>query len=176
MRTLRLSLAGTVILTLLGGLGGVILAGDENAPAADRPHQVSGTNLGYRIFESGANTREDGRTLQRGYGSYDTIEMDDARLSGTLYHVWNRDYLPYGQVLTGTVELVNDDGSWVGTMRGYKVGGHDWQMELTGTGAYEGHAALLEFRALDGYRQEVEGFVFPGTLPEYPDPVDVPAE
>ena len=85
-----------------------------------RWHEVSGTNLGYRIFDSGTNTYEDGRTVQRGYGSYDTIEMDDARLSGTSYHVWNRDYLPFGQVLTGTVELVNDGGSWIGTMRGYK--------------------------------------------------------
>ena len=33
------------------------------------------------------------------------------------------------QVFTGTVKLVNDDGSWVGTMRGYVVNGprtHFW--------------------------------------------------
>jgi hypothetical protein len=48
-------------------------------------------------------------------------------------------------------------------------------MELTGAGTYEGLAALLVFRAQRGYLQEVEGFVFPGALPEYPDPVEVPA-
>ena len=174
MRTSRLSLAGTVILMLLAGPSGVAGAEDEEARASE----VSGRNVGYSVFEDGTSTHEDGRTLQRGYGSHDTIQMDDARLSGILYHVWNRDYMIGGQVLTGTVELVNDDGSWVGTMRGYKVRDrlHYWQMELAGTGDYEGLGALLVFRGQDGIRQEVEGFVFPGALPEYPEPVEVPAE
>ena len=174
MYPLRLPVTIVVTLTLLGGLSGVVVAGDEDARASE----VNGRNIGYRIFESGTETHEDGRTLQRGYGSYDTIELDDARLSGTLYHVWNRDYMLGGQVLTGTVELVNDGGSWVGTMRGYKLGGtrHYWQMQLTGTGAYDGLSALLVFRGVDDIRQEVEGFVFPGALPDYPEPVVVPTE
>ena len=101
--------------------------------------------------------------------------MDDPRLSGDLWLLWNRSYLYGGQVISGTVELTNDDGTWVGTMRGYKVGGrHYWQVELTGIGAYEGHSALLNHRGVSGYVHEVEGFVFPGELPERPEPVEVP--
>ena len=108
MRTLRLSLAGMVNFMLLAGLGGGVIAGDEEASASDGPHPVSGTSTYAGKFESGDHVFEEGRALQRGYGSYDTIEMDDARLSGTLWHVWNRDfiwgtrkYLTEGEVLTG---------------------------------------------------------------------------
>jgi hypothetical protein len=180
MRTLRLSLAGTVILMLLAGLGGVVAAGDEDPPAADKPHPVSGTLRYVGTFQGGTSALEDGRAGQRDYGSYDRIEMDDARLSGTLYHVWNRDYLGDGEVFTGTVELVNDDGSWVGTMRGYfayEESGrrHYWQLELTGTGAHDGLSTLLYASGPAPGLADVEGFVFPGTLPAYPGPVEVPA-
>ncbi len=43
MHTLRLSLVGAVILMLLAGPGAGVVAGDEEAAASDRPHQVSGT-------------------------------------------------------------------------------------------------------------------------------------
>ena len=62
-------------------------------------------------------------------------------------------------------------------MRGYKASGlHDWQLELTGTDSYEGLSALLNSRGVSTYSHEVDGFVFPGALPAYPDPVEVPAE
>mgnify|MGYP001815309243 CR=1 FL=1 len=181
MWTLRLSVTGTIILMLLAGPGGAVVAADEEALASDRPHQVSGTNAYAGVFENATFGYEDGRVLERGEGAYDTIEMDDARLSGTLWHVWNRDYLGDGEVLTGTVELVNEGGTWVGTMRGYKAYEpdehlHYWQVELTGTGAYEGYSALLYFRGVTYYTLAVEGYIFPGELPDYPGPVEVPAQ
>ena len=112
--------------------------------------------------------------------------MDDARLSGTLWLLSNMEAIggriraSEGEVMAVTVELVNDDGSWVGTMRGYiayeprRV--HYWQLELTGTSAYEGHSALLQVKGPGTGPYEVEGFVFPGALPDYPGPVEVPAE
>jgi hypothetical protein len=114
--------------------------------------------------------------------------MDDARLSGNLRMLWNHEsiggpiYRGDGEVIAGTVQLVNDDGSWVGTVRGhvaYEEFGrhHYWQFELTGTGPYEGYSALAYAEgAGGGGPKKVEGFVFPGALPEYPDPVDVPDE
>jgi len=179
-----MSLAGTVILALLGGLGGAVLAQDMETPASDGPHPVSGSlRADTGCFQGSTLVVEEGRTQQRGYGCHDAIEMDDARLSGTLWHVWNRDFIGErqygreGEVLTGTVELVNDDGSWVGTMRGYYTmdprTAH-WHLELTGTGAHDGFSALLYTKGLD--TMDVEGFVFPGVLPEYPDPVVVPTE
>ena len=35
---------------------------------------------------------------------------------------------------------------------------------------------LLVFGGVTEARQQVEGFVFPGVLPEYPDPVEAPAQ
>ena len=186
MRTLRLSTAVIAMLVLLGGQSGATATQDEEAPAPDVPHQVSGTSAYADSYAVVPSTKAEDRFLVRGYGSYDTVKMDDARLSGKFWHVWNRDYIwgsqefvVEGEVLTGTAELVNDDGTWVGTMRGYKayepVGKrHYWQVELAGTGAYEGLSALLYFRGTSEYRHEVDGFVFPGPLPEYPDPVEVP--
>jgi hypothetical protein len=183
MRTLRLSLTGMVIFTVLIGLSGVVVAGDAEAPASDGPHPVSGTLTYAGSFEASTLTVEEGRYLERGMGTYDTIEMDDARLSGTLWNIWNIDLIgdrQYGsdaKVGTGTVELVNDDGSWVGTMRGYvsmDPATSHWYLELTGTGAHDGYSALLYAMRPESGVWDIEGFVFPGVLPEYPDPVVVP--
>ena len=79
---------------------------------------------------------------------------------------------------TGTLELVNDGGSWIGSLRGYattKPATRHWHFELTGTGEYEGLSAILEGVGPLG-SAEIEGLTFPGSLPEYPDPVVVPAE
>jgi hypothetical protein len=186
MRSLRLPLAGAVILVLLGTPGGFVVAVDEGAPASDRPHLVSGTLQYIGMFEPKTTTVEAGRFLDRGYGYTHRVELDDPRLSGTMWDMWNKDSFvgpvgPDGEAMTGTVELVNDDGSWVGTLRGYGAYPHTglhryWQLELTGTGAYEGHSALLQANGIPTDVFEVEGFVFPGTLPPYPDPVEIPAE
>ena len=185
MRTLQLSVAGTVILTLLGGPGSVAVAGDEDAMASDVPHEVSGTLRFDDDFQGSTVTVEEGRTLVRGVGFCETIEMDDARLSGTLWTVMNRDYLgdrqygSDGEVGAGSVELVNDDGSGVGTMRGYvsmDPRTHHWHYELTGTGAHDGFSALLYATRPETGVWDVEGFVFPGVLPDHPDPVEVPVE
>jgi len=185
MRALQVSLVGTVVVALLGGLSGAAVAQDEEATAPDGPHPVSGQVFVGHVFQSPEVTEEEGRQVRREFGFADTIEMDDARLSGKLWEVWNRDSIggPLkqgdGEVETGAVELVNDDGSWVGTMRGYASMGprtHYWHYELTGTGAYEGFSALLHAQGRPGGPWDVEGFVFPGVLPEYPDPVEVPAD
>ena len=86
------------------------------------------------------------------------------------------------KVMAERTELVSDDGTWAGTMRGYVayespvVGPrrHYWQFELAGTGAYEGHSALLWTQGPAGGPMEVKGLVFPGPLPEYP--AELPAE
>jgi hypothetical protein len=82
-----------------------------------------------------------------------------------------------GALMTGAVELVNDEGSWVGTWRGYTRMAprkHHWQVEPNVTGAYERLSALLQVTGAG--RFDVEGFGFPGALPRYPDLVAVPVE
>ena len=124
------------------------------------------------------------RKIYRGAVDAMALEMDDARLAGTMYLARNSDHIGEryehhdGEVWTGTLELVNEDGSWVGTVRGYtsmNPANLHWHMELTGTGGHEGLSALLEAEGPYG-RWDVEGLVFPGALPGYPDAVVVPAE
>ena len=180
MRTLRLSLAGTAILMLLAGLSGVVVAQDEEALATDGPHRFSGPCTYAGSYGSESSGSEDGRWWRHGYLGRCRSEMDDPRLSGDLWTLWNHEsvgggiHCGTGEVLTGTVELVNDGGSWVGTMRGYIVNGprtHFWQLDLNGTGAYEGLSALAYAIGPGGGAHEFEGFVFPGALPTYPEPV-----
>ena len=152
---------------------------------SDRPHRVSGTLRPVDMLQGATLIVEEGRYLERGYGTYDTIEMDDPRLSGTLWNLWNvdsikgRKYASDGEIIAGTIELVNDEGSWVGTMRGYaSMDPKTYQigMELSGTGAHDGFSALLYATRPETGVWDIEGFVFPGALPEYPDPVEVPVE
>jgi len=191
--------AAAAIVALFGGflLTGALTTqqGEELAPAAVTaspspvttyvaPHPVSGKLRWERKYQAAVITQGEDRKTYRDAGIENSIEMDDARLSGTMYLAQNQDHIGEkyqhhdGEVWTGTLELVNDDGSWIGTVRGYasmNPATLHWHMELTGTGAHEGLSTLLEAKGPYG-SWDVEGLIFPGVLPEYPDPVEVPAE
>lgn len=180
MRSLRLSLLWMVSLALLGGMGGSAMAQDTEAPSFEEPHQVTGQILRYVTWRHGVSSWDGERRFQQTKGTYleNPIQMDDPRLSGLLRRVWNRDTYGgpvragLGEVMAARAEVVNDDGSWIGTNRGHVAYQNPrtfyWQFELTGTGAYEGHTALLYAKGPTGGPFEVEGFVFPGLLPDYP--------
>ena len=123
--------------------------------------------------------------------------MDDPRLDGWLWITRNEDafrassssVVDLGSVRAGTVGLVNEQGSWVGSFYAYATGVHPSaevtppervhrHFLLSGTGAYAGLSALLDSDEVRGQPQphDVHGLVFPGSLPEYPDPVEVPEE
>jgi len=191
--------AAAAIVALFGGflLSGTLTTqqGEEIAPAAvsaspspsviyESPKSVTGEMDAGQTFQASTITQGVDRKMNRGSGYEATLAMDDSRLTGTMYVVRNRDDIGEryqhhdGEVWTGTLELVNEDGSWIGTVRGYtsmNPATLHWHMELTGTGEHEGLSVLLEAEGPYG-RWDVEGFVFPGVLPEYPDPVEVPAE
>jgi hypothetical protein len=195
-------MAAAAIVALFGGflLSGVLPPQQDEVvpPAAETasaspdfvyvaPQAVTGEmGMGDAIqdFQVPEITQEADRKVLRTEGYAMPIEMDDDRLTGTMYVLRNKDEIGEkyqytdGATWTGTFEIVNDDGSWPGTLRGYTTVNPatlHWHMELTGTGAYDGLSALLEAVGLYG-RWAVEGLVFPGALPEYPGPVVVPAE
>lgn len=198
MSTLRLVVAGTVV-ALAMGVSPLIGAAqsDDDSPdtTADQaeptyvaPVPVTGTmNADAEGIDWGPAddvTQEFDRKTRRGGGRTWTFEMDDPRLSGVAYEVRNQDLIGpkyeyhEGETFTGTVELVTDEGSWVGSLRGYATMGpavRHWHFELTGTGEYEGLSAILEGVGPYG-SAEVQGLLYPGSLPEYPDPVEVPIE
>jgi hypothetical protein len=111
MRTLRLSLVGTVILVLLGGVGSAVAAQE-----ADRSVYVTGSMLcgdGARIVHE-----DDGVELHLFPGSC-TVTMSDPRLSGT--HVYDTQQFCLKEtedhvcMAWGTSEITGPDGTWVGT-------------------------------------------------------------
>jgi hypothetical protein len=183
---MRLTLVGVVTLALLEGLSGAVAAQEDDAEGMSAgPAPVAGTAIEKRLLQLASTSYDEDRIRHRGAKYEDIITLDDARLSGTMWQVWNTDNLPdasgktfgsIGNLITGRTEIVNDDGSWMGTMRGYidkATDNYHFQIELTGTDAYEGYSALLYAKGLGMW--DVEGFIFPGELPAYPDPDEVPA-
>ena len=179
MRTLRLSLAGTVILVLLGGLGSVVTAQDE-------PLDPMGASFWTATFTdveppAVAFTPGPGYDEAIGVASEGLLEASDPRISGRWRQVMDMrryesrepDGMPV-TVWTATARLDNDDGAWVGTFTGFWDGdvGREWNV-LRGEGAYEGLTAVFRWLP-EEYEQE--GVIFPGDLPPLPDPIEPPAE
>ena len=197
MKGLRITLISILAVGLLAGSTvGVAAQDDEAAAEPTTPVQVTGSvevggSTDYGIVDV---TWDDERGVEERRGGYwdDPIEMDEPRLSGQLRSMLNMDTYggPVlggdGSVVSASTELVNDDGTWTGTLRGYAYPHSSdgfpqrdmiWHIELTGTGAYEGLSALLYAHGpISRQVLEVEGFVFPGVLPEYPDSVEVPGQ
>ena len=184
MRTLHPSLAWVVTLVLLAGMVGTALAQETETAAFDESSQVTGQIHRYVTWRAWDVSWDEERAVEtRSIYVENPIEMDDPRLTGLLRRAWNvktfggRRERGTGEVLAEKTELITDDGTWVGTMRGYVTSDprrHYWHYQLTGTGAYEGHTALLWTQGPGGGPHDVEGFVFPGALPDYP--AELPAE
>lgn len=142
MRTLRIPLATMVILVLLGTLSSatVTLSHAQLVPAGPQP--VVGTvNVG---------------------PPFQSAKFDDARLSGRM---WLRK--GDGGNATPTLEIVNGDGSWVGSIRGYATldpWARHCHAELTGTGGYVGLSALLHISGRQAGPWDVDGFIYPSPM------------
>lgn len=196
MKGLKPALISAVAIGVLAG--SAVGAAAQDGDAAAEPATagvVTGTIEvgGGEYFEIQTKRWDDERGVEELRGRYldDPIQMDEPRLSGLLRSTVNldtyggRELSGEGTVAAGRTELINDDGSWTGTLRGYRdvYAGPDgfpqrdihWYVELTGSGAYEGHSALLY---VDGNPSrgflDVRGFVLPGVLPEYPDSIMYP--
>ena len=175
MRALRLSLAGTVILMLLGGLGSAVVAQDgSEASESDGSGVLSFTKPYLGWTEVPTVDFDEARRTSRGTVLEGPIDSGDPRLSGTLRATRNSDiYIDsQGHVAVGIVGIDNEDGAWRGTSLGYSTPYADspsyQQYVLTGEGAYAGLSAILLLMD-NGIDLEVEGMVFPGDLPPMPD-------
>ncbi len=158
MRTLRLPLAGAVMLALLGGLGSVAVGQDESAAPAELP-------AGPAAFEVQLERTDD--------GIYFTAS--DPRFSGSLTFdegTW-LEVLPGQTVMADRKRVENDAGAWEGPSSGYiwGDGGKNQQTWWVGEGAYEGLNAVT-INSTDG----LHGLIFEGDVPlwEYCEPL--PAE
>ena len=174
MRKLRLSVAGTVILTLLGGLGSTVMAqsAEESMPEALTEFtgrmECSGLSMGTLEDISIATTAEGDLIRREWRGAELSVNVQgtsDPRLDGRIAVSFNSDeYLiasgetpwqlsevepdefPNG-VVASSFRLTNTDGSWRGSryQNWYADGDSSTTTAIyTGEGAYEGLIAVME--------------------------------
>ena len=177
MRTLRVSFAGTVILTLLGGLGGTVLAQDEAADLM-APATVTGSVRYIGGQQSGEIAPVDGMVRQSGMISNHKWESSDPRLSGTEAYTKTFDYYPTGFYVDATSRVLeNDTGRWVGTGVGMEGVFIEAGMPLMSTAtvilhgedAYEGLTAYLLLDEGTSGSATFAGVIFPGEMPPFPE-------
>ena len=178
MRTLRLSLVGTVMLVLLGGPGSVVMAQeDTDGPLVTH---VTGTIIDTFYDDSTAEiTYAPGDVTHATGATYvETNEWSDPRLPAEKRLILDFTTYPDGggrfMVTRTSIRLDGPDGAWVGTGVGlvYPDGTSEGQDVLVGEGAYEGLTAVLHCGPDPG----CDGYIFEGQMPTQPDPVEPPAE
>ena len=184
-------MVGTVILALLGAMGGAVLAQDEPAAVEEvgRPDveapvtatRVTGTPVDHSSDDSAVESWTDERGVEHYYGfrAFSTDEWSDPRLPAETAMVENFDIYQAddGTQVVGlsAVRLDGPDGSWTGTATSlYSMtdGTGFGFMVLTGEGGYEGLFAILQGDDPTG----LDGYVFEGEMPPMPDPPEPPAE
>ena len=151
MRTLRVAVAGTVMLALLGGLGGAVAAqGVDDVPVwvkllTRSDLRIEGTA---GSVEPGVGFAQSIRDLS---GAWDST-YSDARLDGTQHLTHNEDCSGDGIcVAWGTVDIEGPEGvtTWTGWYHEIDdddtdgVDDASWHYVLTGTGPNEGLMAIL---------------------------------
>ena len=172
MCTLRLSLVGTVSLTLLGGLVSVAVAEDTESTG------VVVTLSGFDWVSEGAWSAEPGVAHSVGEGIVwtETWEATDPRLSGaaTYRGTWHAyESLDMG-IEAFEWQVVNDEGSWSGTGYGFgspdAVYGEIASVVLLGGGAHEGLRAYLSFDLPE--MDTARGIIIADELPPFPESAD----
>jgi hypothetical protein len=179
MRTMRLSLVGTVILMLLTG---PVAVGQSPAaptdPMAPNGAEIQITDFG--SFSFGAEQPGDGVTHELGRKVTMTWESSDPRLSGAVTYDGNRDIfsgnLDVGLAVgTEMYAIENEGGRWVGQAIGwaipdesgttYRVAGD--VIPFRGEGGYEGLSVVVH---IDWVDETIDAVIFPGEMPPAPEP------
>jgi hypothetical protein len=184
MRTLRLSLVGTVILALLGGLGGAVLAQMDVDPEA-----VYFTATGQMTDAADADgmlSTADGIWSWRDGAYAIEVEASDPRASGTLSFFANADHdLETGHGIDwGTLRVENAGGTWVGPYTGMGYASPEGRYSSTsamllGDGDHAGYTMSLWLDAFPGSPVgNVHGVIYKGQPPAVEvitDPMEVVA-
>jgi len=166
MRTLRMSLLGTVILALLGGVGGLTLAQSEDEGSGRVTMEI--------VEWLGEGTDESGT-----YWNAARVEASDSRLSGTGTENWKCQEGTGFEVCVGTWRVENEGGTWLGRIEGFNhaSGMYDWTV-LEGQGGYEGLTALrvMISEGMESEPDVMEMVILDFEMPEQPEPKLPPAE
>jgi hypothetical protein len=182
MRTLRLSLVGTVILMLLGGTFVTVVAQSDEEAGLVTP--VTGTRLSVTTDTSQEEWSVEGTVGHaRIFKAHEVVEWSDPRLPADKYGVMNFDMYNIGEMretpVAGTTLLQDEGGYWTGTFTGfYDQDGLGHGMDiLTGHGAYEGLFATLHGSSPDDPESSAdqmawEGLIYEGEMPPMPEPME----
>lgn len=195
MRTLRLSLAGTAIVVMLGSMSLVAVAQDEGDGAAAT--HVTGAVTANRTVVS-PNWRQTDEDISLHISAYGGVyerdmEWSDPRLPSLmrvsenwdLYEVAGSDEVSAALSLMLNLRLDGHDGAWTGAIYALaeETGDRYPQtvlMILDGEGAYEGLSAI--FRGVfdeppaQGEEPAWDGYIFEGPLTPMPEAPEPPAE
>jgi len=181
MRTLRLSLAGAVMLALLGATNAAVLA-QEATPTPDpvAPVAVTGTVTSGEVGSYGSTERE-GFIYERTEGQWLTTswQASDPRLSGqgTMAVNWNVSDGYQAGIASVAHVLVTPEGRWLGTGHLFYTEGGLYEMTvLRGEGAYDGWTATVLIHPGPDSPGNFEGVIFGGEAPTMPEPVEPPAD
>ena len=167
MRTLQLTCLGVVILALLVGMNGVVVAQDEVGPI-DPMEAVAVTGrltCGTQIQGQWDEETSDYVATYRGQVNTCIMSASDPRISGTYTGTWVGDgHGAVGTVFWGTEEWDGADG-WRGSYRGY------WPEEGTphSLGIWEGFGANegLTFVRHGILHTSFDGVIYTGPPPEW---------
>ena len=172
MRTLRWSLAGTVILVLLGGLSGAVVAQQEDAPVWVKLLEQEDCRMEASpgLYEPGAGLAKRIRDLPLACEN----TYNDARLDGTAHWLYNEDCyedgicVGWGPIWVDGPEATTWTGWWH-EIDDDEQDGEDntsFHSVLTGAGAYEGLTVILFSLGVWEQFPDEYGVIYRGDPPE----------
>jgi len=181
MRTLRLTIAGTVVLSLLGGLGAAAAVAQSEGAAGEEPRQatrVSGTQTFAEYVDEPTITTVGEVEQTCDWRAEYVMEMSDPRVSGA-FTVLGYFVEPSGtgprdaDAGQGSVQLVNETGTWSGTWSSayHPTSGEHTYVWLEGEGAYEGLTFWSNHCSRQVHspqEQPIDGVIFEGIAPPMP--------
>jgi hypothetical protein len=175
-----MSLAGMVILALVAGLGGAVVAQEEEEMLVTAT-RVTGTKVSQVWDDSQAafTTDEHGVEGMRGMPIRETFEWSDERLPALKTGIWHNDahWLSDSEAVlawTGANRLDGPEGSWSGTATGFwePMANSGFGLDIyVGEGPYEGLTAVFQCTGTT-----CDGYILESGLPPMPDPIEPPSE
>ena len=172
MKKSRTLLIAAIAIGLLAASTIGVSAQDETEGV--EPTSVTGSTVGYRQVSPGTVTSIDGIERTSGVVSTNRWSTSDARLSGDVTYNgnWYHSADPELSIQSGTYEVTNDGGTWLGEATAYGIQTLGIDMDtviLTGQDGYDGLTAyvVLDFGSGAG---AISGVIFPTAMPPVPEP------
>lgn len=179
MRTIRTITTSLLAVGLLTGSAAGVAAQDEGGEPVSTSFTGKFTSQSDVISEGTSTRSPDGLELTTDIVVVQSMVSSDPRLTGavtaTLTYLIDTNVVidhTANILATGTYELANDGGSWLGEATNFgntDLGVNSQTIIFEGRGGYEGLTAyaVVDWRDFAG---EYVGTVFPAAMPEVPEP------